>query len=263
MKPRSKKIFSVILALLFGAGIILFAWKSDMLTRTNTLNEKTGNAWKDSLQVIPQEFSSKILKTQANDTHGETATTTTDRLAREVLANYALIQSTAATTTVSDAEAQVLAEALVGNIEVPRGTQYALANLTLINDNSNAALVAYSIKVSDRMQTFAAARAKNELSILTDALIAKDGKKLQELAPIAQEYEVLTKDLLAITTPSSIASLHLRLAQSYANIGATIIAMQKMFVDPVQGLVALTQYKKEIVALQALAKEYKDYVPAY
>jgi hypothetical protein len=144
---------------------------------------------------------------------------------------------------------------------MPKAPTYSLKNLNISTDNSDAALAAYSEKVSGAMQSFASVHTTNELALVTAALNTKDVRKLEGLGTIATQYANLDKNLLAIKTPSGIASLHLRLVQSYANIEVLIMVMQKMFTDPMQGLAALTQYKKETAALEILAKEYRDYTP--
>ncbi|OHA84240.1 MAG: hypothetical protein A2937_00375 [Candidatus Yonathbacteria bacterium RIFCSPLOWO2_01_FULL_47_33b] len=261
MKPQFKKLFSIILALLVGVGIILFAWGGELFTSNSASNKHEGGEWKNALQIIPQGSSSKMLGAQRGGAQSE-ATTTTDILARNLLVDYALLQKNSATTTMSDADAQMIAQSLVSKIELPKGTVYTLRDLNISSDNSGAALATYSEKVSAAMQSFALVHTTNEIALVSSALTTKDAQKLEGLTRIAAQYATLNKNLLAIKTPSEIAPLHLRLVQSYSNIGALIIVMQKMFTDPMQGLAALIQHKKETAALEILAKEYRDYTPA-
>jgi hypothetical protein len=261
MDEQFKKLFSIVLALLVGVGIILFAWKGSSLFSTNVSNDTTSNMWKDALQVIPQWSSSKTLGLKQSGAKSEASTTTTDTLARNLLVDYAMVQRNMSTTTLSDTDAQALAQMLINKIEVPHGATYSLKDLVVSSDNSDAAFTAYSKKVSDVMRSFTSAHTASELALVAEALSTQDAKKLGGLGPIALQYASLNKNLLAIKTPSAVAPMHLRLVQSYANIEATIIAMQKMFTDPVQGLVALTQYKKEVIALEVLAGDYKNYTP--
>lgn len=260
MKPQFKKLFSIILALLVGVGVILFAWGGEIFNRVDISTGQTSNEWKDVLQIIPQG-SSKTLSAQRGTTKSEAATTTTDLLARSLLVNYALLQKNSATTTLSNTDAQALAQTLANKVVIPQGTTYSLKDLSVSGDNSNTALTAYSKKVSEVMQSFTSSRATNELTLVASALTTKDERKLDGLSSIATNYATLNKNLLAIKTPSGVAHLHLRLVQSYANIAATIPVMQKIFIDPVQGLAALAQHKEETAALEALAKEYRDYTP--
>lgn len=261
MKPQFKNLFSIILAILVGGGIILFAWGGNTLMQGDVLNKKENGAWKDSLHVISQGSSSKTLGVQRGSTQSA-ATTTTDILARNLLVDYALLQTKGATTTISDADAQALAQSLINKIEMPRGTVYTLKDLSVSSDNSETALATYSKSVGDAMSTFASTHTTNELALVSSALTTKDPKKLEGLATIATQYAKLKKSLLAIKTPSNIAPLHLRLVQGYANIETMIVVMQKMFIDPMQGLAALTQYKKETTALEVLAKDYRNYATA-
>lgn len=261
MNGQFKKLFSIILALLLGAGVILFAWKGSSLFSSNVSVDTISNAWKDALQVVPRDSSSKTLGVKQYGAKSVAATTTTDKLSRELLVDYALLKKNSATTTMSDTETQALVQTLIDKIEVPHGVTYSLKDLAISSDNSNAAFAAYSEKISSLMQAFNSAHTVNELTLVSDALAANDAKKLTGLTAIVTAYANLDKNLLAVKTPSAIAPLHLRLVQSYSNIGATITGMQAMFSDPIRGLAALTQYKKEISALETLAGEYRDYTP--
>ena len=261
MKQQYKKLFSIVLALLVGVGIILFSWGGELLTQKSASGERGDSAWKDALRIIPRDSSSNTLGAQRGNTQSE-ATTTTDIIARNLLVDYALLQKSSATTTISDTDAQMIAQSLVNKVELPQATTYSLKNLNISTDNSDAALAAYSEKVSGAMQSFTSVHITNELALVTTALTTKDARKLEGLGKIATQYAGLKKNLLAIKTPSVVAPLHLRLVQSYANIEVLVIAMQKLFTDPMQGLAALTQYKKETAALEAIAKEYRDYTPS-
>lgn len=262
MSGQLKKIFSIALALIVGVGIVFFAWKSG--TPNNRVSFEptiSGGSWKDSLLAIPGSHSLKITAGTEN-TSRPLATTTTAILAREMLLDYGLVMQSRATTTLNDTDAQALAQMLVERIQLPKGTIYSAKDLNILNDNSDAALTVYANKIGEITQAFATAHTKNELTIVTDALSSKDASKLQELKTIAGQYAGLQKSLLATPVPSIISSLHLRLAQSYANIETMVIAMQSMLSDPVLGISAFNQYKKEIDALDAIAVEYRDYTPA-
>ena len=258
MNKQFKKILSVTLALIVGFGIIFFAWKSTAPAGNKVSFEPaiSGDSWKGSLLAVPQTSSIKNLE---QNVAGAEATTTTDIIARELLVSYALAQQNMSTTTLSDAEAQALAQMLVEKIKLPQGVVYSTKNLVMSSDNSDSSFAAYAKRVGDIMQAFSTAHKTNELAIVANAITTKDEAELRGLAIIITEYRGLQKSLLAVSTPSLVAPLHLRLVQSYSNIEAAIIGMQKIISDPVIGLAAFTQYKKESNILRTINAEYQNY----
>lgn len=260
MDRQFKKIFSVALALIVGVGIIFFALRGVGLSDNKVAFEPTiiGDTWKNSLLTVP---SPKILDVPQNNSLAQ-ATTTADIVARELVTNYTLIQQGRATTTLSDADAQSIAQMLVDKIEIPKGVTYFAKDINTSNNNSSATIANYIKSIDEIMRGFSSSRTTNEIAIFTEALSTKDEAKLAGLSSIITGYKNLQKSLLAVTTPSTIAPLHLRLVQSYANIEAAVTSMQKILTDPMLGLAAYTQYKKEIDILRTLDTEYQKHIPS-
>lgn len=260
MNSKFKKIFSVALAITLGLGIIFFAWKGVFSTSSKVSFEPTvsGDTWKDSLRTI-SSLNPSIKPSVTQSEQWEEATSTSDVIARELLTNYILLQQSRATTTMSDTEAQAFAQILTEKINLPQGTTYTTKNLIVLSDSSSAAIATYIKRVGEIMQTFSSTRKTNEVTIFTEALTTKDAATLQKLTVNVIEYKNLQKTLLAVPTPSVLAPLHLRLVQSYANIETIITSMQKILSDPMIGLAAFMQYKKELSALRTIDTEYQNY----
>ncbi|HAS84471.1 MAG TPA: hypothetical protein DCS23_00115 [Candidatus Yonathbacteria bacterium] len=271
MNSNIKKIFSVALALAVGSGIVLFAWKGGTIVRTEVSTETTAknDEWKNTLHIIPEASTSKLLGSQktfsgdTNNTIAEDDITTTDLFARKLLVNYALTQGSMATTTWSDADADALAQSLIKNIDLPQIKQYATKDLNISNDNSDTAFALYGEKLNQILQSLSFKKGSGVVTIFTDALYSSEPKKLDELTTIVAKYSNVKKSLLAMETPSGIAPIHLRLLQFYTNIEAYIISMQKLFNDPVQGLYGFTQFKEEYGSdlLVSIGKDYQNYSP--
>ena len=262
MSTLLKKFLTVAIALVIGLTVVFFAWRANVLQKNSVSFEPTisGDSWKDSLLVVPSASSSKVLgEAQKNSA---VATTTTDLVARELLVNYAVLQQSTGTTTLSDADAQALASKLAKNIQTPQGISYSIKNISVSNDNSNSAFTLYLKEVNDAMKTFVTIHKTNEITIITDAVKTKDSSKLKPLSSIISQYRNLQKNLLLIPAPSSIAPLHLRLVQSYSDTEASIVGMQRIITDPVIGLTSLEQYRKASADIESTAAEYQNYSPA-
>lgn len=260
MDWQLKKIFSVLLALLVGVGVIFFALKSDTITYTG--NTPGNDLWKDALSVVPQADSLKTVNASQNDLATNDATTTVDIVARNLLTNYALVQkSDMSTTTLSDANIKAIAQTTVGKIKLPEARQFTAKDLIISSDNSSAGIAAYMKEVGDLVKVFASSQTKNDIEVVF--AIPKTGDDTKRLADIEKDisrYEKLIKGLLAVKTPSLITEPHLHLVQKYANIQAGIKPMADIFTDPLKGLAALAEYRGEIAEFNLIAKEYADYI---
>lgn len=263
MSGYNKKLFSIAIAFLVGIVVILFAWKGSSFFNIGVSNKTTGDEWKDSLSIIPQESTVQTLAAHGGAlayTGSGGATTTTDLLARNLLTSYALMQGNMSTTTWSDTDADALAQILIKQIELPQGKQYVVGDLSVLSDNSTAALTVYSNEVSRILRTSSASQTKRDTEILFAAPGVNDVQRKAAIEKVIARYKQLKKDLLAIKTPSDTVPFHLRLIQGYANIEDSVKIMPEIFTDPAKGFAALTQYKNEVNGLIILSKEYQDYL---
>lgn len=262
MSKQYKKIFSVMFAILIGAGIIFFAWKGSAVNYSaNSLSVKN-DAWRDSLSVVPQTDFLKTLSASRGSGVENTATTTADIISRELLINYTLAQKNMSTTTMSDTEATAIAQIAVSKINLPQSKQYEVANLNISNDNSSSSIATYMKEVGALTKAFTLSQTKNDIDVaFAVPKIVGVAKRESDIAQNIAHYERLIKGLIATRTPSSIAQPHLHLVQKYSNLQANIKPMADIFTDPLKGLAALAQYRKEFAEFTILASEYARYVP--
>jgi hypothetical protein len=256
-KQNYKKPLLILSALFIGAGIIFVALKGDSLTGTKLA---VNTDWQSSLEVIPALDATTTLAVQRglkaaeNVSDGQTLTAT-DLFSRKLFASYVAVKKGMATgTALTDDQVAGMADHLITNV-VATTTTYSLKDVRAINDNSDAAAIAYSQSVAKILNNFAALKTR-EASIISDALNSGDEKKVAPLADIMVTYKKLESDLLAVKTPANIAPLHLRLVQGYATVRGAITMMHDSFTDPVAILVAFSQYKNGMRAIASVAKDY-------
>lgn len=259
MDKRFKKIFSVLVAVLVGASIIFFAWKAGVVNYSEEISSVDNTGWKDSLSVVPQTDLLKTLSAYNKEGEINTATTTTDIVARELLINYALVQGTnMSTTTLSDYDARVIAQTAIDKIEIPNAKQYAEKNLNISANNSPEAITAYVKEINDLIRAFNLSQNGDDISVVFAVPTSEiDIKRTQKISQTVSQYQKLITDLLLVRVPSALARPHLLLVQKYANIQATLKPMSEIFTDPLKGLVALSNYRNEISGFDLIAKEYE------
>lgn len=259
MNKQYKKIFSVLSAILVGAVIISFALKGDRINKTEDSAPTKNSDWKDSLSVVPQTDFLKTLSASIGSAHVNTATSTADIVARELLINYTITQeANMSTTTLSDADARAIAQVAASKIELPKARQYTEKNLRLLTDNGPEATAAYIMEIDDLLRAFNLSQINNDISVVfATPKSVIDIKRNSRISENIAHYEKLINELLKMSVPSSLATPHIHLVQKYSNIQATIKPMSEIFTDPLKGLSALTRYRSEIAGFDLIAKEYE------
>lgn len=266
MNQQLKKISSIVFASIIGLTIIFFVWRNG-LPEGNKVSVSvdpvvSGESWKASL--LSTQKGQFIKPSTLPDTNtAVSAKTETDALARNLLVNYALTQKNMSTTTWDNQEAEALAQSLINNVELPAVKQYTTKDLNISTDNSEASIISYGGKILNTVQASSANQKDREVTVFLSAISEGDPQKIEGLSRFITEYSNTKKTLLSIKTPSGVAPLHLRLVQNYANIESALIAMKKVFSDPVLGIAGFTQYKKEIIDLSVIGNDYKNYQPVY
>lgn len=243
---KFKKVSSIILALGVGVLIIVIASKADSLfqSKTTPQNERVSDtSWKEGLSVIPNKSGTVILGDKKGITAGSEATTTTDRIAREMLVSYALTQTENATTTLSDEDAQVIAEMLaekaLTDTEIP---SYTEKNIAII-ESTPQTIETYKKSVAATLDTFAKQNTVNELRVVAQALDTNNPNTLTPLTKVIPLYQELVRTLLATKTPKTFTPFHLTLLQNYGVMLSGVIDMQHILNDPLRGIRGVAKYR--------------------
>lgn len=261
MEGQAKKLLSITIALLLGAGIILFAWKSGTLGDISFSKETTTSRNPLSLSVLSQATTTKRTLGFWHDSgvaRDLSSDSVTDSLAYELITNYAQAQKTGTTTVLNSAQIDAQAQLLAEKAKLPPPPQYQLKNLNVSTDNSAAAIGAYGKTVNALILAFIASQKNSDLAIVFASPDTTDeATRQRELAENISHYETLKRGLLATKTPSSLGTLHLGLIQAYSNIQNGLEVMVNVFKDPMKGLSALTQYRNAVEDLTVLADEYR------
>ena len=90
---------------------------------------------------------------------------------------------------------------------------------------------------------------RNELEILSDALINDDETILKELDPIIYSYQATIADMLLMPVPEVMANEHLALTNVYQALLEDIQAFRAVFTDAVPSLLRTRRYPTDNVAL--------------
>lgn len=262
---NTKKSFLLFLSLVFGGAIILGSAKIAGVFGT-TVPSKTPDSseWKSTLSVLPGSIAlTRVAKGDIRiDEIAQSATTTTDLISRRLIIEYALSQKGTSTSTMSNEEAENIANILAKEVKLPQKKQYKLSDLNISADNSESAGILYKKTLNALVQSHTATeQTENELTVLVIAMGTKDSAYLNKLKVKTALYQELVKKLIALKTPSSVAPIHLHLLQGYETLRSATAGLQSMLDDPVLGIAALAEYKKGIDMLVHVEQEYKNFNP--
>lgn len=257
-----KNIYYIVLAVLFGLAVILFSLKGAGVIWGGDTADTNSVTWKDDLYVVPQNSAGTEAKTlgevEQSDL-GSIATTTTDLVSRSILMNYALSVKNTGQTTLSDAEAQALAQPLIKQILPAQEKKYGSKDLNISTDNSREAIDLYFKETTALAVAFISTRKTSDIEAVFKDPGTNPEERIAGINYITASYDKLIQGLLSTKTPSSISSMHLRLVQIYSDIEFSIKMMADVFSDPLVGLSGIGKYRKSIADLQILSKEYADY----
>lgn len=266
MNNQYKKIFSVLFAILIGAGIIFFAWRGGSVDETGAPTSEKNGDWKDSLSVVPQAYTSKTLGVSKGviDMNTTDATTTTDIIARKLLVEYVASQKSSATSTISDETAQAIANTLAQEVRLPQKKEYTSRDLNISYDNSREANILYINTVNDLTnEQLATPEKETDLTILANAVNTWNATTLNKLQPKVVKYQELIKKLLEVKTPSYVAPIHLHLIQSFETLRTSTIGLQSIVSDPVVGIASLAEYRNWVDEIILVRQEYSDFYANY
>jgi len=251
MLRPSKKIISIALATLAGAGIVLFAMSNsrffnNKVSLKDTSGEVSDN-WRDALDIVPQNTSDALTTTQrglkTSDTASSSTLTTTESVAQAMLSNMLLYKASGQTSTMSDADAQAIAQSISKSTPDQNPVKHYTREDIVIVPTTTESFAAYQKELSTTLNTFAQKNTGNELLIVTQALDAKDSQKLIPLGPMIESYKKLIDGLLHIKTPEIMADVHLLMITGYAMVISGVEDMQQAFVDPARGIAGITKYQ--------------------
>ncbi len=274
MNQQSKKTLSIILAVLVSVVIIFSALSKKLgVGGYSFLSKQQGAQTSDTLQVVAGNSTDKlimaapiqnqiVLGDSSKADKSANASTTTDLLARQLLANYAANIQTSGTTTLSNAQAEAQARVLAQGIDVPQGTRYTTLDVSVSEDNSAAAITAYATETTKIIKAFLATKKTNDLVIMFEGSQNNDKTRTADIEHAASLYTKLIHDISAIKIPSLFAPLHVRLIQDYSDMQNGLRIMKYLYTDPVKALVGFRQYQGAANDLFSLQKDYQTRLQA-
>ncbi len=179
--------------------------------------------------------------------------TKTDILARSFFANFMALQQSG---NLNAGAKEQLAQSFLTAIEQEDIIdRYSLSDLKISDNDSAEILKKYGNNFSAIIKKYMSMAEESEFSIISRAMQEENSGELKKLDGAISLYQAGVSDLLALQAPKSVSRYHLALINSADKIAGSLANIQKMFDDPVRGLIGINQYQKASVdANEALEK---------
>lgn len=183
----------------------------------------------------------------SGDTEPETFTET---VSRDLFAKYLFLKEQGQFDSATQKELiqDIVSSASLAGVEK---RVYVTPDLNIVGDNSQESLVAYGNALRGAFVQNATTEVGKELVIIQGSIEGgkQDEEELKKVVLASQSYEAIERASLGIKVPFDIASLHIKLVNSYAAMSAIDIELAEMFNDPMRALVGLREYNEEIEIL--------------
>lgn len=176
------------------------------------------------------------------------AITDNEMLSREF---FATIMSLQQTGTLNDESIQSVSDAIGQKIEaIPMPDVYKSTDLVIKKDSAEANN-AYFNAYNNLVTKYADKDMGGELTVISQGLGSNDPQALYSARTIAQAYISFSNEFIKIPVPSSIASIHLALANNYNKTGQSIGGLTQILTDPILGMRSIINYKNYSDAMVA------------
>lgn len=242
-----KKIILILVALLASGAIIFLALKENTLSVSRGSGDSAEiDAWKDSLFVVSSGAKNSLLGIQRS------ASSTTEFVTNEIVANYVSMQKSKGEVPLSDTELEQIVESVSEKVQkMDTMKLYNESDLVVVLSEESS-IATYQKNFTEALTAFAKKNTTNELLFVAQALDDRDASKLAPIAENITNYEALVSKLVAMGTPRSYVNFHLSVLQGYANILAGLYDMQNIITDPARGMRGIVKYQSGAQLLEKL-----------
>lgn len=194
------------------------------------------NSWQEELDTISDNTQATLVET----TEEETDKTYTDRVSETLVSNYLVLKQN---NQINTASAQNLVNQTQDFIESDTFKTFRRSQLTLLPDGGKEQMQEYGEVLGNFIKANKQNGFTNELSVLQEAMVGGNIKKLSNLESVAKTYEKMSYNLMMMGVPLKFADAHLDMANSLRRVSFALLDMSLIEKDPVLGLEGMKKYQ--------------------
>ena len=187
-----------------------------------------------------------------------TNTTATDAFSQQLLSTIIALQQSG---TLSPQAITQVASSLGDNVDAKHTpvSVYSMKDLTISKKDPAAAADAYYSAMQAVVAQYDSVDLGSEESIFADGFADGGQASLAQLAPIAAAYTSMSKQMIKIPVPPTIAQNALDLANATARMGASLVLVQNIYTDVLSGMVGVDDYTKASALSDAATQTISQY----
>lgn len=157
---------------------------------------------------------------------------------------FATIMSLQQTGNLNDESLKTISESIGKEIKAtPIPDVYTKDMLTIVPDGEKAD-VTYFALVGSLITQYENEDIGSELTLISQGLINQDPQALYAATTVASAYRSFGEELIAIPAPSSVAEIHMSLANNYEKTAQSIEDLTKVLSNPIVAMRGVLNYKK-------------------
>ena len=130
-----------------------------------------------------------------------------------------------------------------------RETLYTKNDIIILPSSEDADLRVYANAVGRIMEEGPNPNAEQEAIVFRDALFAQDQERLDDLIPIAENYQTIRDRLRALPVPEALATEHLNLVNIFQIMFTNVESMRLAFDDPLLAMFRVQRYEGDAQGL--------------
>jgi hypothetical protein len=197
--------------------------------------------WKEALNEIdPQVATSTTSRATSTD-----PLTATDVFARDLFSKFMSLQNGG--TSISADNQNLLVNSVLAQTAASATQEvltYSTADLKTNSKTDIPSLEAYGNKMGDILLQNGGT--SNDFALINDGITTKDTAKLNQLVVIGKGYQRAASELTKLVVPEDAALNHLKLANGYAAMGSSLIAIASIEKDPLSTIIAVSKYPQNL-----------------
>lgn len=180
--------------------------------------------------------------------------TLTTRFSLQFMGNY-IAQNAGDQSMTDDQKAKFVGEMAEAAKLVVEDKPYTNIDIKIEGKTDTASIRAYGNALGAVMNRYPHPGG-DEVAITSEAVQKNDPARLAPLAPIIDAYALTIRDMKALPVPLPMANEHLALLNALQTVHNDIVAMQKVFDDPLPALIRVQSYTE--TSLKALVESVQN-----
>lgn len=182
--------------------------------------------------------------------------TITDRVARDFFARYLLAKQQNTNITPEEA-ARIAGQVVVSVPSTMQAKEYDVKDINITTDDSESTRLAYARQMSDILIQNYPNINENQLEIVASMIKNPTTESREKFSTIMGSYQTIISQTLSLTVPKRVGPQHLVYLNTLSSVYSTLVNIQHIDNDPIQGYVAFSNYSTYLMQLSVAFQNLK------